>query len=598
MGMPRYTNIHIPAVVVALIVMILPLPVFAQDAVLLPADLDVQVARLVTMAIEFMQVMTWILFVVLTYLLDPKFIFDMNNAGASPLVDKLNEIWVLSRDLMNIGFAFILIGAAIYTVVRAKREFIAEYAPKFILSVILINFSWFVPRMILDVANVAAASVFGIPSLLSTGDACSFPSGKDIPSYACTETSPGNFSCKCKAVVNAKFFVDKDTFKLLSGPTGANFGWKCQGALVCLRKVPLDIKTISGHSAILNGLIVNHAHLQDLATVPPGDAEADGVQEIILFLMRMFLVLVIHIALLFPLLALTIAFAIRIPILWLTMAFMPFVFLQFVTKEQFTGGYPQKLWEHFLKAAFLPAIVAIPLSIGFILVNAGAGILPSGMDGISLNLNGFISNFWQLLWLFMTLAVFWVGVFSILEKMGIMGAGSAAIKNYGQSLGRLALKAPLAVPLFPGPGGKPIAPIAMFSTFHPRNIEAGISGQGGLADYFNNLKGGKGDPGGKFAAAADGFKTDPNKIRQLDDHIVKLTEAFKDRGAGAAQNRESAIKKIETDFNVTIDRNNIDSSLKGFLDKINEKGAGDVSSLRVKVDELKQEINRSASPTP
>src|SRR3989338_3810438 len=130
----------------------------APAAPIIPQGVDTAIASIVTKMITGINMMTWVIFVFLNYLLDPLYIFDLGPQGQEgALMQMLNNIWQLSRDLMNVLFAVLLIVAAIYTIITAKKEFISQHAPKFLMAVILVNFSWFIPRVLFDVANVATA---------------------------------------------------------------------------------------------------------------------------------------------------------------------------------------------------------------------------------------------------------------------------------------------------------------------------------------------------------------------------------------------------------------------------------------------------------
>ncbi|UPA22153.1 hypothetical protein K8942_03765 [Candidatus Peribacteria bacterium] len=520
--MPSHKNNHRFAwlFLVFLAVFFLPDNAFAQVAgggATLPTGIEATIATMVSKMIGFMNILIWILFIFLNFVLDPQFIFDLDNGEFMAV---LNQIWQLSRDLMNVGFALMLVGTAIYTIVTANKEFVTQHAKKFIMAIVLVNFSWFFPRVIIDIANVTTATIYGIPSLLMDGsisNTCQYKSSS-AEHPACTPASESTveapiYNCKCRVVTNVDMFMDATE---AASHTKAD-GWDCQGDLLCVQTKPWAPNLVSGHSAVLNGLIMNHAHLQTMATVP-AVKNSDSIAEMTQFLIVEGIIVIIHIALFFPLLAMFVAFVIRIPILWLTIPFMPFIFLNYVMSENELTGMTKKIWEHFLKAAFLPAMVAVPLAVGFILVNAGAQLSPSPIAGIKIRLLDGVSNYWQLLWWIMTLGVFWVGTFTVLENAGGLYAKVASsIKSYGEAWGKVALKAPLSVPL-PGVG---MTPLSMLRAVHPRTIDAKISGDEGLAGYAKYLDDvAKGnatiDPAEKFAKGPD------DQLTQLHKDLEKL----------------------------------------------------------------------------
>lgn len=465
----------------------------AHAAPTFPDGTDTQIADLVGKIILVMDMLTWICFVALSYLLDPQFIFGGSGGN---LMTVLNSIWQLARDLMNVIFALILVGAAIYTIVTAKKEFLSQYAPKFIAAVILVNFSWFLPRVVLDVANVATATVYGIPSLLSTapGGRCQYirtvtPPATPPANLNCDATDnpegSGRFACPCMGVTDAQFFVEPTELA-----TYRASGYSCPlETIFCFKQSVLDFATVAPQSAVLNGLIINHARLAMLATVPESAPAGTGSAAMLQFLMKLAVVLLIHIALVFPLLAMTIAFFIRIPVLWITMAFMPFYFLDFLAGgqiSQYTHDMPKQILTYFLKAAFLPMMVAVPFSIGLLLLNAATQIEGGDIATVSFRIFDQVNNFWQLIWLGMSLGVIWVGVFTILEGDRILGAGSRKIQDFGQTLGSIALKAPLSIPTIPGTN---MSYLGALTRAHPRNISSALSSGTRLGEIGNVVSG-------------------------------------------------------------------------------------------------------------
>jgi hypothetical protein len=306
-------------------------------------------------AISVANIMTWIVFTMLILLISPDVIFEIGNTSGPPesnLITMLNTIWILSRDLMNIIFAVVLIVVAIYVVITAKKEFVVSFFPKFVLAVVLVNFSWFFSFVILDAANVLATTIYEIPSLVYSGNPlfCEFDPVKGKSAMT-----------GYKAVQNVYFFpsVDDSESPYFGGATKPT--WNCDlEPLLCYQQGPLPFDTAAGHSVILNGLIANHGHLQELGLVADAFKGPDAFSDAFVFTIRQALVLIIVISLLFPLLAMAVAFLVRIPVIWLTIAFMPFAFLSFVGGDkikEWTGTEgPKAIWDTFLKFAFLPAM--------------------------------------------------------------------------------------------------------------------------------------------------------------------------------------------------------------------------------------------------
>ncbi|MEK7137508.1 MAG: hypothetical protein AAB853_04465, partial [Patescibacteria group bacterium] len=155
---------------------------YAQSATTGSSPIEVTAMKFFTKFLEVFVVLNWVALSGVEALLDPDFIF-----GAIPVDDKgvptgaprpmetvLHGLWLLSRNITNAIFAFILLAGGIYLILNAGGEGISkikQMAPKFVLAVILVNFSWFFPRVIIDAANVMSAVIYQLPSL-TTGNVC------------------------------------------------------------------------------------------------------------------------------------------------------------------------------------------------------------------------------------------------------------------------------------------------------------------------------------------------------------------------------------------------------------------------------------------
>lgn len=192
----------------------------------------------------------------------------------------------------------------------------------------------------------------------------------------------------------------------------------------------------------------------------PADPSWSSMKELGKFLIQFFFVIFYLIAALLPLLAMTVAFIIRIPIIWLTTAFMPFMFIGFILGDKMGSFNSMAIFKHFVKAAFLPTVVAIPLSVGFIMITAGIKASCKDVDvGALCDSAGMIlpgiSNLWTLLWSFLAIFVMWAGVFMALKiDENVYGKVGGYFQNIGQNWGKFALKAPLALPILPMGAGK------------------------------------------------------------------------------------------------------------------------------------------------
>lgn len=391
------------------------------------------------MIMNILNFLMWILFWMLNLVTDNNFIFDPN------IMRMVYNIWLFTRDAVNVYFAFLLvIGAVLWTVYPIMfAEQMKAYLPKFVAAVILVNFSWFIPRVIFDVSNVMTYSVYQMSRI--GGETCKVPATNGNPE-------------PCKYINDIAFLSQTDNIR--TGQTGPGGTWDCKAKpLVCIQTTTMNgTFTVQNHQSIIfNGLIVNYARLRMLDSLvderPRTQGSSVDISGLIKTLVKYAVVLVIHIALFFPLLAMVAAFFMRIPVLWLTMAFMPFVALGYVIGDKLGADMNpiEIIQKKFLAAAFLPLFVALPLSLGFALLNAGMAIEAPTTGAAASQLPIFLGlrSFWQIFWLFMALSVLWSGVFAALKKNELTAKITETIESSGKALGQYAVKAPLSVPFIP-----------------------------------------------------------------------------------------------------------------------------------------------------
>lgn len=501
-------------------VLVLGMVPVAHAAPLTATGTAIDTAKMVaSLVITIMNFFMWLLFMALDIVMNPTWIFDVNNNGTDgPLLQMLREIWQLSRDLVNMALAFALIYGTLKMIFTADSAAMKTALPKIAAALVIVNFSWFLPRVVFDISNVATYTVFQIPSLLNAGS-CTLPPLQG-------STTPR----KCKVAADFVF--------LQNDPPGA--GWSCDlRPLVCIKFVDYDspeADVLGTRSKIINGLIVNHARLQGLVQLSDpragGLGPAPGNPQEQLFasigvLVKLIVILVFHIALLFPIAAMVAAFFLRIPILWVTMAFMPLVALSYAGdfEKLFGDNDPKKiLMDQFIKAAFLPARVAVPFTIGFIMVNAGAQTAaPAGINALSAQIPIFsqVDTVWQLIWMSIAIFIVWKYSFEALNSgPETTKFATEKIRGLGQTAMQLAVKYPLAQPILPGGA----TPLQLAKTFSPRNLLAQINSSGQAPKLNLNNAGNR--PNANQIVAAQTIQTVGNSDPTFTAHMEAFRKSF------------------------------------------------------------------------
>lgn len=489
----------------------------------------VKLVGYIAMINTFMHVMLLIALQFLGYLLQADFFNDPVMMGA------LNNIWQLSRDIMNVIFALMLIGVSFLVIITGKTDKAKEKVVNFVVAVILVNFSWFFPRVILDIANVMTATVYTIPNALGAA--------------TCFTISQNNNPVECRVITDAIIFPTAiESTPGAVGYCGGPFNTSC----TCLEGIECHksdtysnaLVTMKPAHAMLNGLAVSFARISILARIPTtvaGPAPGGGLTpnqaasvsfQIAISIMLAFAV---QAAVLLPLLGLAVGLFIRIIILWVTTAFMPFAFLGYVINGKLGTNvfeFETDIWKEFINAAFLPTIVAIPFVIGFIMLTAVAQIpAPPGMFGLTISvpiLSG-VNTWWQLLWMGAAVGIIWTGAFKALSRSKIIGGITDKIKGFGESIFSGIAQAPLLIPI-PLPNGK------------MGNVGTLVHGPKILADSVRLAASGVG--GNSFSKIiADRFGSKPDAGGWGGDTQV-LSDRITAAGAQNANNIVNAIKEL------------------------------------------------------
>ncbi|MDD5041324.1 MAG: hypothetical protein PHX87_03570 [Candidatus Peribacteraceae bacterium] len=510
----------------------------------------------------FAHFLIYILTAICGMLLDPGFMnlrTDGQSMGATLL-----KIWQISRNITNILLAFLLIIGAIMTVVFAEGGYVQKYAVKFVLAVILVNFSWFFPRVVLDLANILTATVYSLPSAINTPCIAYKENGDPDPDG-------------CKVITDYAFFQNVE-------PPGMtcpiDFGGQ---KIICVKEEVLDADA-NTPNAIMGALVNNHARFKYFERVVKpqgannpfaGPAQLARLPQLLTFTLLMSIMVFFSIALLFPLLALTLVLLIRIPIIWITVAFMPFMFIGFVAGDSgaLKAFNPMEIWNKFVHAAFIPVVTAIPFSIGFIMINVATANPPTGWnpDHPFLRKMGLpalpgTNNLWQIVWVGMAIAVVWMGAKAAFKMDALFEKFAAPIMNAGGSMGKLFMKLPLLLPL-PLPGGAtPLAALRVAA--NPEQAFIDPMGKFRIPEMIGGAPG----PAG---AAATKIANHVNVTVSIQHNLTNAVRDFNGAANEALRNQaferiRTEIEKINRDQNLKIDTSN-NRTIADIMRKISEK---------------------------
>jgi len=348
----------------------------------------------------------------------------------------------------------------------------------------------------------------------------------------------------CNVITNIKLF-----------PTGAT-GFcppTTQGSTIDLSPImkvclePLDANTNTAFG-IINGMVVNHGRLMHLGLIvgsPPAGGTGAIASETLRFTIVMAFVTFLHVMLAFPLIAMALIMIVRLPILWLTISFMPFMFIGFLIGGKFIKIDTMDIFtKHFMTAAFLPTLIAIPFSIGYIMLNeisrisSTSGFVPPAGLGESFPLIAEVKDWWQIIWIVLAFMVIWMGSFWAMRSDTIYAKFSEPVSKIGSNF----LKLPLIAPVIPhdtdGNGTISKGEGIGVSGFL-RNLQS-ESGVARLAFGAGAGSGGGAGGGGRnnvtaqspeLLKALDAInKTTADKMADVSNSVILLDQHLRDRG--------------------------------------------------------------------
>ena len=396
-------------------------------------------------------------------LMDNTFILD------GSIGDKLQIIWMFVRNIINVCFAIILVVVAFINVAGygsgEGNYALKKFLPKMAIALIAINFTFLGARVVLDVNNVLTTAVFALPQ--------SIP---DIGEYTAETTQPLKMYAKYRCSFNKQEVEDwkkgdnldetsslggkKDDGLYKQGTPIGSFFDVCVADISGSKGIPGADK--DGLVEVGNLKQINTSNfvwvmatrfqgIQNIAKVP---LEAKDWESL---LMNANFALIFGIIYAVAYLAMFIILLTRVIVLWICIALSPLVALEILFPELMgefkIGG--EGLKATFLNHAFVPLKMAIPMSIGFVMISqmslVGMGSFSKEilLTGGEFTRDGSLQ---RILYGIASIALIWMGVFSATEK--VQGKQFVEkIKGGVEGLGKFVAKAPLQlIPIVPVAG--------------------------------------------------------------------------------------------------------------------------------------------------
>lgn len=416
----------------------------------------------------------------------------------SGMEDRLYNIWVPIRNIVNIVFVIALVALALYNVLGISGEqsnySIKTMLPKLIAGIIAVNFSFIVIKVFLDVVNVFTTAIFAIPTQIeemadttlgtSAQESTEGTGGEAAPKtkntindakiqefcmqvYAIAETEGKDFD---QSVYNyaiqqtaRKFNIFQTNVKNINA-VAQNFegdiktNWddeitRLQDLKLCEEEggkymlSPYGNKYFSKYSSnnAALAMAINMGEVLFFKKVSSGmgSGSYESLAVSAIFSLLMYVIYMVSFAVLFVVLLA------RLVVLWLGIAISPVIALMLtvpIAKDKLKSLEP--LIGKFVSHAIAPIPIALSMTVGWIMLNAikstmvqEASVLGSPALIPSLPIPG-LETLQGLLISLATVAVVWMGVFAAANET-IAGTMTKTVQDKLQSFGKFIATAPV-----------------------------------------------------------------------------------------------------------------------------------------------------------
>jgi len=384
-----------------------------------------KVSGILSVFLTALNYMLWPVLMMIGALMDNSLIFG------GGMEDRLLLVWSQIRNIVNLAFVVILVGIAIYNVLGIGEEgnyTIKKILPKFIIALIVVNFTFIGAKVALDAANVATTAMFALPN--SIEDEFNLTRVNELERAVCgqlenmgasTSSSYGggsNAMCTDGShfSANARQFFQRLSSSNIALVMAVNMGQIHKG---------VDVSTLVRQSPTVPNLAIN-----------------------------MIFSIVMYIAYATSFIALFLILLGRVVALWLVIALSPLFALKIVFPS--AGDSLNELQEAFIGHLIAPIKIGFGMTVGYIMLDAYQSTSGNAL-GISLGeelaapFSG-INSLQQLIIAVSAVAIVWKVTASASEKTfakNIVSTMQRSLQDTGLNIAKL----PLSVPIVPFPDG-------------------------------------------------------------------------------------------------------------------------------------------------
>ena len=406
--------------------------------------------------------------------------------------ERLREIWVPVRNIINILFVLALVVLALYNVLGVNGEgsnySIKSMLPKLIIAIIAVNFSFVAIKVFLDGVNVMTTAIFAIPQgteiALSTNAILDPENPKSIEKY-CKNTYASQSKQKGTDEEKVEEGIENMAFRYAKDKVE---GSKPAGSYQTVDSFMVQYKNLNpaGHKQFEEYFehakaTLSHCDVKDgaitlskLGTEFYGEFKSNNAalamainmgnimfyenpealsllssNQYESFTINIIFSLLLYVVYVMSFLALFVVLVVRLVVLWIGLALSPIIAVAIIipaVKEKVGGELISKFVSH----AIAPIGIAFSMTIGWIMMNAMQSSFDGGSVGLAakdqlipgIPLPG-LDTLQGLLIALTTVAVVWIGVFASTKGTiaeGLLETAKSAVEGGGAWLAKAPFK--------------------------------------------------------------------------------------------------------------------------------------------------------------
>lgn len=429
----------------------------------------------------------------------------------------LYELWDVLRTIVNYIFLLILLFFAFMNVIPYGTDSynLKTFLPKLIFAIVVVNLTWFGVRVVFDAVDVMSRVVFALPESITSEkfrqtfrEKCEItdkPPSKDGSTESSTDTASTSKKLYVKGncypeyiAVNPNGALDQDPVKGDIGKEISDLTEKIgketdedEKADLVAKKTKLESvqKKMGSNGGVVNyGAVTIYwtdfdyekfnegtiaplfafsvMQIQNLPRIASSGLQTfkdkgvkiDQKSGYTNLFINSLAGLIIMVLLFLIFLMMLISLFFRIIVLWINIIASPIFALNIVLGEVGSGAPEGDYFGKaaFIKHAFAPVIMGVPLVIGFIMITVGKQYSLLGEENNNFMLQGAlidgVSSIHQLFYYFLTIAVLWVGGVKAINMASadfVQNTFISPISTGVQNLASTLAKAPLYLQFVP-----------------------------------------------------------------------------------------------------------------------------------------------------